>query len=235
MFGRPKSGAMASESVDDYLKAIYELTSPGQTVATSNAIAAHLSVSAPSVTNMLQKLSRRKPALVSYRKHHGAALTVAGTRRALGVIRRHRLVELFLHDVLGYAWDEVHSEAEKLEHVISAKFEERLAQHLGNPEFDPHGQPIPSRDGSLPPIASRSLDEILPGTRAVVSSVADRNPAALRYLKELGIRPGVAIELLERGPIDGPIVLRVGAQENNRAISLALGRQVQVATEPDQR
>ena len=121
-----------SESVDDYLKAIFELSGPAGEAATSNAIAQRLGVSAPSVTGMLQKLSAGKRPCITYRKHRGARLTNEGRKRALRIIRRHRLVELFLCQVLGYTWDEVHQEAERLEHFISEKLEERIAQKLGN-------------------------------------------------------------------------------------------------------
>ena len=143
----PNSG---SESVDDYLKAIFELSGSAGEAATSSAIAQRLGVSAPSVTGMLQKLSTGKRPGITYQKHRGARLTGEGRKRALRIVRRHRLVELFLCQVLGYSWDEVHQEAEKLEHFISEKLEDRIAQKLGNPEFDPHGDIIPGKDGTLP-------------------------------------------------------------------------------------
>jgi DtxR family transcriptional regulator, Mn-dependent transcriptional regulator len=168
----PKS---VSESVDDYLKAIFELSGPAGEAATSNAIAQRLGVSAPSVTGMLQKLSTAKRPCITYQKHRGARLTNGGRKRALRIIHRHRLVELFLCQVLGYSWDEVHPEAERLEHFISEKLEERIAQKLGNPEFDPHGDIIPGKDGTLPERKTMAMADAPPGSSVVVSCVSDRD------------------------------------------------------------
>src|SRR5437667_8077069 len=134
-----------TEAVDDYLKAILELSGPQETRVSSNALAARLGVRAASVTGMLQKLASRRPSLVLYEKHRGVRLTVAGKRRAWEIVRHHRLLELFLHDVLRYSWDEVHDEAERLEHFISERFEDRVAAILGDPEIDPHGHVIPQK------------------------------------------------------------------------------------------
>ncbi len=141
-----KSGTPAtSESVDDYLKAILELSGAEESRVTTNALAERLRVRTPSVTGMLQKLALERPALVLYEKHHGVRLTAAGKRRAWELVRHHRLLELFLHDVLKYSWDEVHEEAERLEHFISERFEDRVAAILGDPEIDPHGHVIPQK------------------------------------------------------------------------------------------
>src|ERR1035441_671915 len=166
----PNSG---SESVDDYLKAIFELSGPAGEAATSNAIAQRLGVSAPSVTGMLQRLSTGRRPCITYRKHHGARLTNEGRKRALRIIRRHRLVELFLCQVLGYSWDEVHQEAERLEHFISETLEERIAQKLGNPEFDPHGDIIPGKDGTLPQRNTMALADVPPRSSVIVSSAPE--------------------------------------------------------------
>src|SRR5437868_1114990 len=156
MFGRriiifvlPKMRS-TSEATDDYLKAILELSGTSETPVTSNDLAARLNVRAASVTGMLQKLARQKPPLVLYRKHYGVRLSSAGKRRAWEIVRHHRLLELFLHDVLKYSWDEVHEEAERLEHFISERFEDRVAAILGDPEIDPHGHVIPHRNGTVP-------------------------------------------------------------------------------------
>ncbi len=136
-----------TESVDDYVKAILDLTGPEGSRVTSNALAERLGVRAASITGMLQKLAARKPPFVNYAKHRGVLLTEAGKHRALEVVRHHRLLERFLHDVLDFPWDEVHAEAERLEHFISERLEDRIAAKLGDPDTDPHGHPIPERNG----------------------------------------------------------------------------------------
>src|SRR5579871_4968653 len=141
---------MKSESVDDYLKAILELGGAEQLRVTTNALAERLKVRTPSVTGMLKRLAAESSALVVYEKHRGVRLTAAGKQRAWELVRHHRLLELFLHDVLKYSWDEVHEEAERLEHFISERFEDRVAAILGDPEIDPHGHVIPHRNGTVP-------------------------------------------------------------------------------------
>jgi DtxR family Mn-dependent transcriptional regulator len=160
---------------------------------TTNALAERLGVRTPSVTGMLQKLAQHTPALVLYEKRRGVRLTAAGKRRAWELVRHHRLLELFLHDVLKYSWDEVHDEAERLEHFISERFEDRVAAILGDPELDPHGHPIPQKYG---PVVQRGETPLLlwPAEKpAVISSVSDRNAADLRELERLGLVPGAAI------------------------------------------
>jgi DtxR family transcriptional regulator, Mn-dependent transcriptional regulator len=186
-------GLYNTESVDDYLKAILELGGlPGERV-TSNSLAQHLGVRAASVTGMLQKLAAQKPPFVKYEKHHGARLTVAGKMRALEVIRHHRLLERFLHDFLDYSWDEVHDEAERLEHFISERLEDRIAAKLGDPDTDPHGHPIPERNGALPARREVLLSNWACGIPAVISSVSDKDADLLREMTRLGLKPGVAI------------------------------------------
>ena len=160
-----------TEAVDDYLKAILELSGPQETRVSSNALAARLGVRAASVTGMLQKLATRRPSLVLYEKHHGVRLTVAGKRRAWEIVRHHRLLELFLHDVLKYSWDEVHEEAERLEHFISERFEDRVAAILGDPQIDPHGHMIPQRLGAVSFQKEAPLLEWALGAPAIISSV----------------------------------------------------------------
>ena len=159
---------MPSEAIDDYLKAIFQIAGEHERASTAS-LAEKLAVAPASVTGMLRKLSESHPPLVEYQKHHGARLTFVGRARALEVIRHHRLIELFLHTTLGYSWDEVHAEAEKLEHCISETLEDRIAAALGDPEFDPHGHPIPRRDGSLPSRTDRGLVQLEAGTEAIVS------------------------------------------------------------------
>src|SRR5512141_419 len=161
---------LLTDSIQDYLKAIYDLTQEGEPAST-NALAARLGVEPASVTGMVQKLAAARPPLVDYRKHHGVRLTAAGRRAALEVIRHHRLLEAWLVKTLGYSWDEVHSEAEKLEHVISEEFEERIAASLGYPIRDPHGEPIPSPDLIMPADRSVALATVGGGQKAIVRRV----------------------------------------------------------------
>lgn len=218
---------MATEAVDDYLKAIYELAGENGR-ATTAGIAKKLSVAPASVTGMLRKLAERKPPWVRYQKHHGASLADPGRRRALEIIRHHRLIELFLHETLGYRWDEVHDEAEKLEHAISERLEDRIAERLGNPEVDPHGHPIPRKDGTIPERLEMKLLDLEVGREAYVSRVSDRDPALLRYLDELGVRPGVRIALTERGPFDGPLTLRIGGAERAHALGMRVAGEIHI-------
>ena len=218
---------MATEAIDDYLKAIYELSGDEDRAGTA-AIAKKLDVAPASVTGMLRKLADQQPPWIQYEKHHGAALTDRGRRRALEIIRHHRLIELFLHDTLGYDWDEVHAEAEKLEHAISETFEDRIAEKLGHPEVDPHGHPIPRKDGSIPPRPETRLLDLAEGETAVISSVSDRNPEMLRYLSAFGIRPGVPVTLVEKTPFDGPLMLRVGDSAEVKALGHKVSREVAI-------
>ena len=190
---RPKTrGApTGSEAIDDYLKAIFRWADPGRASVSSTEIADPPAITPASVTNMLQKLAAPEPPLVVYKKHHGVKLSQAGKKRALEILRHHRLIETFLHQVLDYPWEEVHQEAERLEHFISERFEERIAAKLGHPEFDPHGHAIPALEGSLPTSSRRRLSQLRPGQTAKVASVSDKDPEMLRYLAAQGIRPGV--------------------------------------------
>jgi DtxR family Mn-dependent transcriptional regulator len=191
----PKSPTSTSEAVDDYLKAILELSGPGEERVASNTLAGHLGVRAASVTGMLQRLATQRPSFVRYEKHHGVRLTAAGKCRALEVLRHHRLLERFLHEVLDYAWDEVHEEAERLEHFISERLEDRIAAKLGDPDTDPHGHPIPARGGTLPARAQTPLSKWTPGVPAVISSVSDRDASSLRDMERIGLAPGVRLRV----------------------------------------
>jgi DtxR family transcriptional regulator, Mn-dependent transcriptional regulator len=182
-----------SESVDDYLKAVLELGGAEDARVTTHALAERLGVRTPSVTGMLQKLAAQK--LVLYEKHRGARLTAAGKRRAWELVRHHRLLELFLHDVLKYSWDEVHEEAERLEHFISERFEDRVAAILGDPEIDPHGHLIPQKYEAGVYRDEVPLLKWPKDSPAVISSVSDRDAAALRELERLGLRPGVGLSV----------------------------------------
>lgn len=200
--------APTSEAVDDYLKAILELSGPEENRVTGNALAGHLGVRAASVTGMLQKLAARRPSFVKYEKHHGVRLTEAGKRRALEVLRHHRLLERFLHEFLGYAWDEVHEEAERLEHFISERLEDRIADKLGDPQVDPHGHLIPERDGGVPLREETPLSKWACGVPALISSVSDRDPAALREMQRLGLTPGVSL-VVEQGTRGTSLMIRM--------------------------
>lgn len=201
-----------TDSAQDYLKAIYDLTRSGQPAST-NALAARLSVAPASVTGMIQKLSTTRPALLSYRKHQGVKLSPSGERAALEVIRHHRLLETYLVSALGYSWDEVHQEAERLEHVISEDFEARIADALGNPERDPHGEPIPSADLEMPELDDLPLSQVAPGQTVIVRRVIADDPDLLRYFEALGILPGVKLRVLSMTPFDGNLRVRLKSKQ----------------------
>ena len=203
-------------SIQDYLKCIYELTENGQNAST-NALARKLNVSPPSVTGMVQKLASAKPALVEYHKHQGVTLTNEGKKAALEVIRHHRLLEAWLVQTLGYSWDEVHDEAERLEHVISEDFEQRIAAAMGNPARDPHGEPIPTADLKMPLDDSMPLSALRPHQSATIQRVQASDPELLRYLDELGLIPGAPIEVKEYSPFDHNLTIKL------RRKSLVLG------------
>src|SRR5580658_5395496 len=185
--------AKTTEAIDDYLKAILELSGPSAERVTSNALAVHLEVRAASVTGMLQKLAEQRPSFVRYEKHHGVRLSELGRRRALEIQRHHRLLERFLHDFLDFPWDEVHDEAERLEHYISERLEDRIAAKLGDPETDPHGHIIPEKDGVVAERAEIALSSWPCGVPAVISSVSDRDPDALREMKRRQLVPGTTV------------------------------------------
>ena len=226
---RAESKGAASEAVDDYLKAIFQLSGREERQVASAEIAHHLAITGASVTNMLQKLAIAEPPFVVYRKHHGVKLAKAGRKRALEIIRHHRLLETFLNQVLGYPWDEVHQEAERLEHFISERFEERIAAKLGHPEFDPHGHAIPALDGSLPGEDLQALSQLRPGQSAKVVSVSDKDPEMLRYLAVQGIRPGIRLTLTEQLPFKGSWLIRIGRATSPCLLSDSLAAAILVA------
>jgi len=196
-------------STQDYLKNIYELTENGESAST-NALAKKLNVSAPSVTGMVQKMAMSKPALVEYQKHQGVTLTKEGKRAALEVIRHHRLLEAWLVQTLGYSWDEVHQEAERLEHVISEDFERRIAAAMGNPIRDPHGELIPTADLTMPPDRSTPLSSLRPKQTAIIKRVTASDAELLRYLEEINLVPGAQVEVREYSPFDHNLTIKVG-------------------------
>jgi DtxR family Mn-dependent transcriptional regulator len=214
-------------SIQDYLKSIYELTAEGN-AANTNALAARMGVTAASVTGMVQKLASLKPALVSYRKHQGVKLTPAGKRAALEVIRRHRLMEVWLVEALGYRWDEVHGEAEKLEHAVSDDLEKRISAALGNPDHDPHGEPIPSADLVMPRDGSAALADLATGRAAIVRRVRADDPAMLKHLADVGIRIGTRLEAVEISPYDQVMSVRIDGKKDCVSVGPAITRSVYV-------
>jgi DtxR family Mn-dependent transcriptional regulator len=168
---------------------------------------------------MVKKLSRIEPPLVEYQKHRGVALTPEGEKIALETIRHHRLLETFLHETLGFDWDMVHEEADRLEHVISEEFEERIAQALGDPTHDPHGDPIPTRELKMPSQTATRLRDLDAGQQAIIQRVPNTDPELLRYLGDHGIVPGACIEIVLCSTFDDNISIRV----QNRAEAIVLG------------
>lgn len=201
---------MLTPATEDYLKTVYKLQDANEVVST-NAIAERMDVSAASVTNMMKKLAEMS--LVEYVRYQGITLTEAGSKVALEIIRHHRLLEVYLAEAMGFGWDQVDAEAERLEHVISEEFEDKIDEMLGYPTTDPHGSPIPSKDGTIAKTAHEPLVNITPGQSVIVRRVPDSDPALLRYLGELGLRPTVIVIVLKKEPFDGPLLIRIGDQE----------------------
>ena len=202
-----------TQSVEDYLKAIYDLTLD-QERASTNQISQRMGVTPASVTGMLKRLAANDPPLLDYHKHRGVALTPEGESVALELIRHHRLLELYLHERLGYAWDEVHTEADRLEHVISEEFEERIAQVLGDPLHDPHGDPIPSRDLQITPDTWVRLADLRLGQQAIVQRVEDDDPYLLRYLLDIGLVPQARLRVVDYSGFDGNLRLDISGGDN---------------------
>ncbi|MEA2512203.1 MAG: DtxR family transcriptional regulator, Mn-dependent transcriptional regulator [Thermomicrobiales bacterium] len=219
-----------THAMEDYLKAVYRLrdvVEPGGQVTTQR-LADELGVTGPSVTNMVKRLHELR--LLRHTRYHGVELTPAGEKIALEVLRHHRLLELYLAETLGYAWDEVHAEAERLEHHVSDELEARMDSVLGHPTRDPHGDPIPSREGQIDTISAISLVDLGAGEPATVSRVSDRDPEQLRYLGGLGLYPGANIVVAERLPFDGPLRIQVAGAEH--IIGRSLAGAVQVVPHP---
>ncbi|MCC6313243.1 MAG: metal-dependent transcriptional regulator [Thermomicrobiales bacterium] len=197
--------------MEDYLKAIYAMQARGGE-ATTQRLAEELNISGPSVTNMAKRL--HELGLIEHEPYRGMRLTPAGARVALEVVRHHRLLELYLTETLGFGWDEVHAEAERLEHHISDELAARIDRALGYPTHDPHGDPIPSADGMIAAVSPALLSDVGAGERVAVTRVSDRDPDKLRFLGEMGVRPGAEIAVVERFPFDGPLRIRIGGAEH---------------------
>ena len=208
---------MHSQAVEDYLKTIYEIEREQGKVATT-VLAEQLSVAPASATGMIKKLADMD--LVAYQPYQGLVLTQTGRGIALEVIRHHRLIELFLAETLDVPWDQVHAEAHKIEHVLSEDLVDRIDAVLGHPTSDPHGAPIPTREGRIDQPPCRRLADLESGQSAVVIEVYDNDPALLRYLGELGLYPRVSLRVVGVAPFDGPVTVRVGETDH------ALGREV---------
>lgn len=223
--GRPIPDLTAP--VEDYLKTIYELETANGAAGT-NEIASALGIAAPSVSGMLRRLATQ--GLVTHEPYRGVQLTRDGRRAALRTIRRHRVIESYLTQALGYPWDKVHDEAERLEHAASDELIDRMAAAIGEPETDPHGAPIPTREGTLAEPALLPLAELGDAVPATIARVGDRDGERLRYLATLGITIGAEVEVVSREPYDGPITLRVGSRK--RVIGPELARHVLVTSGP---
>ena len=217
-------GTAASDltvAVQDYLKAIYMLETAGERVTTS-ALAARMGVSAPSATAMTKRLAEL--GLVERAPYKGVALTEDGRRSALEMLRHHRLLERYLADRLGLSLDEVHVEADRLEHALSEELEAKIDEELGFPTRDPHGDPIPDRELRLKAGRDRTLVDLKPGKRASVSRVPNDDPELLRYLEELGLVPGADVEVVSLAPFAGPVTVRT--ERGDHAISRELAERI---------
>lgn len=219
--GEELTHSQVTHAMEDYLKAVYRLNEEGGP-ATTQALAEALNVTGPSVTNMVKRLHALR--LLTYTRYQGVMLTPAGTKIALEIVRHHRLLELYLAETLGYSWDEVHEEADKLEHHVSEDLESRMDSVLGYPTRDPHGDPIPSRDGTVPPNNAKMLGQAEPGEQLTVDRVLDRDPDRLRYIGELELFPGAKVEVLERIPFDD--LLRISVQGKVHVVGRQLGESV---------
>jgi DtxR family transcriptional regulator, Mn-dependent transcriptional regulator len=216
-----------SPPIEDYLKTIYMLRER-EGAASTTGIAAALEVTPASVTGMIKKLAELK--LVRHTPYQGVELTRSGEKIALEMVRHHRLLELFLMEALGYTWDEVHAEADVLEHVISEEFEERMEARLGHPAMDPHGDPIPAKDGTFTALKERALLAMQPGESAQITHINDTHSEMLRYAAGLGLTPATRLKLLEVEPFGGSLRVKIGKTE--QAIGRELAAQIFVSLEP---
>lgn len=214
-------------AVEDYAKAIYALEQRADGAVSTNALADRMGVTPASASAMVKRLDGL--GLVTHVPYRGVQLTGDGTKVALEIIRHHRLLELYLAETLGVPWDRVHDEAEVLEHVLSDELEELIAAKLGDPTHDPHGDPIPTRDGRIAEATSIALSDLGPGVCGRFARVSDADPAMLRYLAERGIAPGADLEVVERQPFDGPLFVRIGDDVHVLGGELARAMRVEVA------
>jgi len=213
-----------SASVEDYLKEIYSLTRGDRTAASTSDLADRLGLSAGSVSTMIRRMDGS--GLVSHTPYRGVELTERGEQLALRVIRRHRLLELFLTTALDIPWDDVHGYADALEHAVDDELIDIIARKLGDPSTDPHGDPIPTRELKIMTPDTRSLAALEPGERGILMRVSDSDPAMLRYLADHGIAIGAELEVIDRKPFDGPCEIRIAGRRHS--LGLALARAVRV-------
>lgn len=220
-----KAESLPTAAVEDYAKAIYSLTGWGEETASTNDLAEKLGVKAGSVSAMIKKLD--DAGLVERVPYHGVRLTADGTRVAMTVLRRHRLLELFLAEVLEMPWDQVHDEAEVLEHALSDDLTDLISAKLGEPDFDPHGDPIPDRDLEITETETSALADLDPGDAARFVRVSDSNPEMLAYLSQCGIAVGDQLEMTERQPFDGPVTVRIDGDSHVLGLTLAQAMRVE--------
>lgn len=213
-----------SRSVEDYLKAVFALTEQGEAASTS-ALARSLDVQPASVSGMVKRLA--EAGLVEHVPYRGVRLTEQGRGEALGVVRRHRILETYLVERLGYAWEDVHDEAERLEHAASDQLIDRMAVALENPSHDPHGAPIPTSTGEIESVDFATLAEIGTGHEVQIRAVADEDPERLRYLESQGLKPGVLVRVEGSEPFDGPVTVQVeGAGGGRRVVGREMARRI---------
>lgn len=223
----PAEAPAITAAMEDYLKAIYRLEEDGLPASTQ-AIAERLSVAAPSVTGMLKRLADLR--LIRYERYRSVELTATGRKAALEIVRHHRLLEQYLAEALGYSWDEVHDEAERLEHTISEEFEARIDAALGFPTVDPHGDPIPTAAGAVHAVSDDRLTTLEVGERGTICRVSDADAEKLRYLGSIGVFPNAEVRLLARIPFNGPLRVQVGDEVH--FISVELANAIHVHREP---
>lgn len=217
---------MQRQAIEDYLKNIYQLNESQSPVSTSR-LANALNVKPASATNMMKKLAALN--YVNYAKSRGVTLTDSGRAIALEVLRHHRLIELFLTEQLGFGWDEVHDQAEVLEHVISEQLEERIAEVLGHPTHDPHGDPIPAKNGQMVVIESVPLATLCAGNRATVTRVRNHTDSGLlSYLADIGIIPGTRLTVVDVAPFDGPLTVEIDGESTIVGFNVAQRVQVHI-------
>lgn len=223
---------MATQSIEDYIKAIFQLRKDGDAVTTS-ALAERLEVRPASVSNMLRRLDDLE--LIRYEPYRGALLTAEGEKLARGMVRRHRLIERFLTEVLDFPWEAVHDEAERLEHAVSPRFVEAIDRLLERPLTDPHGAPIPGIDGEMVEQHLPSLAELETGACAIVRRVRDSDSELLKYFREVGIHPEARVEIVARGAHDGPLTVQVDGETHHMGTGAAAGVYVEQVEKPSYR
>ncbi|HEX9364525.1 MAG TPA: metal-dependent transcriptional regulator [Candidatus Dormibacteraeota bacterium] len=218
MIGTPPAEVRFTRAQEDYLKSLY-LLGGGERPVPTGELAQRLGISSPSVSEMVARLSAQ--GLVEHDRYRGQQLTREGRKVALGLVRHHRLLEMFLVRVLGYSWDEVHDEAERLEHVISERMEQRIFELLGRPELDPHGHAIPTLGGKVRPVSHRALSEARAGERLVVQGVSDDDAAKLRELERRSLLPGTRMAVLAASEFEGPVEVKIKGRRTTVPLGLA--------------